>query len=826
MNPSDKIPPTAGSGPEAGLCRPGARFGLAAAGGILALFWMGMTASLRDKSLTYDEVVYAAAGYSQWQYGDFRLQPENGQLPERVAGLPLALSLTPVPAPDPAQWKDADQWRIGQNWFFRSGLDAVSLGTEGRMACGLFAVALGALVWAWSRRLYGPTGGLVSLLLFVLNPSILANGALMTSDMATALFLLAVVWGIWALLARFTPGRLLASSVLMGGLFLTKASALLIAPIALLLAAARLADATPLALSIGRLRLELGLRRWRALAIAGAAVFHAVVVVAMIWACYGFRYSAAPAGEPTGRFRIPWERLLAKTDPRAALGSLGLSADQEARVTGILDARGANETNWTNRSLDAVDEIRRGVLTPEQAGKFDAIEATPSPVFWVRMVELARRRHLLPEAWIYGFTDVYRRAQVRVAFLNGEVRLRGWASFFPYTFLVKTPLSLFAVMALAASTAFVRRPRGASPRDSGWWSRVYETVPLWALFGVYWAAAIASHLNIGHRHLLPTYPPLLVLCGAAGLWIDALLGRPRRERTQGFPSAARFVGIALAFLLMLAAAETAWFFPNYLAYFNGIVRPSNGFRHLVDSSLDWGQDLPAAKAYIDRQTPGREPFYFSYFGAASPDYYGVRAFSLYSVAGMDRERRPDWENLVVPTDDLGTTLTALGREWPDHDILGMVHAGDHEVVTLLRKPERLRLGGGTYLISATMLQPVNFSLSGPWGPWNQRYEAIYQELKAEAAPLWSPDLGVRRAAVLRRGLAGWPSLLERFEEFRFARLAAYLRQREPDDEINYSILVFRLSEADLAAALDGPPAELKPDIQTAEIQALPTPEKH
>jgi hypothetical protein len=826
MSPSEKIQRPADGGRDEARGRPGRRFGPAAAGVVLALFWLGMIASLRDKSLTYDEVVYAAAGYSQWQYGDFRLQPENGLLPERLAGLPLALSVTPVPPADPAQWKDANQWQIGQNWFYRSGLDAASLGTEGRMACGLFAVALGALVWAWSRRLFGPTGGLVSLLLFVLNPSILANGALMTSDMAAALFLVAAVWGIWALLARFTLGRLGASSALLGGLFLTKASALLIVPIALLLAAARLAEPAPLPLSIGRFRLELGLRRWRVLAIAGAAFFHAIVVVAMIWACYGFRYSAAPAGEPAARFRIPWERLLAKTDPLAALGALGLSEDQRARANAILNARGANEAYWTNRSLDAVDEIRRGVLTPEQVRNFDAIESRPSAVAWVRMVELARRRHLLPEAWIYGFTDAYRRAQVRVAFMNGEFRLRGWASFFPYTFLVKTPLSLFAIMALAAATAFVPRPLRGLAGFAGGWRRAYETVPLWALFFTYWATAIASHLNIGHRHLLPVYAPLFVLCGAAGLWIDALFSRSGPGRAAGWPATARLAGVAVAILIILGAAESGWFFPNYLAYFNGIVRPSNGYRHLVDSSLDWGQDLPAAKAYIDRQPPGRNPFYFSYFGAASPDYYGVRALPLYSVTGMDRERRPDWENLVIPPGNLEMTLAGLRRDWPDHDVLGMARAGDAEIVTLLKKPERLRLDAGTYLISATMLQPVNFALSGPWGPWNQRYEAIYQELKGQVEPLMSPDLGIRRAAVIRRGLTGWPSLLERFDEFRFARLAAYLRQRQPDDEINYSILVYRLSEADIASALDGPPAELKPDLQTAEIQALPTPEKN
>jgi hypothetical protein len=107
-----------------------------------------------------------------------------------------------------------------------------------------------------------------------------------------------------------------------------------------------------------------------------------------------------------------------------------------------------------------------------------------------------------------------------------------------------------------------------------------------------------------------------------------------------------------------------------------------------------------------------------------------------------------------------------------------------------------------------MLQPVNYDLDGPWGPWNERYEEEYQRLSAEVRPLMSGDEADRRAAIVRHSVADWPPLLQRYEEYRFGRLTAYLRQREPDEEINFSVLVYHLSEAELAGALDGPPAEL------------------
>jgi hypothetical protein len=799
--------PSAGSGAQK-RDRLGILTGWPAACAVLLVFWLFMVASLRDKSLTFDEVVYAAAGYSQWHYGDFRLQPENGQLPERLAGLPLELSLSPLPPPDKEAWRDADQWQVGGQWLYRSGADAESLGADGRMACGLFAVALGALVWAWSRRLFGPFGGMTSLLLFVLNPTVLANGALMTSDTATALFFLGSVWGMWALLHRMTPGRLLLSALLLGALFLTKVSALLAGPIALVLIAARLIDGRPLPFSFGGFRRELASRSLQALAIACSVFVHALVVVSMIWACYGFRYSAAPVGSESARFRIPWEQLLAKPDPVASLQALGLSDPQKLQARSILMTRGAVEPVWSNNSLDAMQQIRREVLMPEQGRQLDAIMATPSQEFWVRAVELTRSHHILPEAWIYGLTDVYRRAQVRVAFMNGDFRLQGWRSFFPYTFLVKTPLALFGIVLLAIAAAGARGLRRGNPRPESLRERIYETVPLWTLLSVYWAAAIASHLDIGHRHLLPAYAPLFVLCGAAALWVEGLASRPGEGRRSATLSIDRAGALALRTLLVVSAVDTVRCFPNYIAYFNPIVRPGDAYRHLVDSSLDWGQDLPAVRAYVDRQPTGRGPTYFSYFGAASPDYYGIRAYSLYSANGMDWLKRPDWRTLFVDPKDVPVTLPKLREEWTDHDVLGMVRLGDTVAVTLLKKPARLRLAAGTYLVSASMLQPVNYDLNGPWGPWNEHYEAEYQKLSAEVKPLMSDDETVRRAAIVRHSVVDWPPLLLRFEEFRFGRLTAFLRQREPDEEINFSVLVYHLSEADLAKALDGPPAEL------------------
>jgi len=102
-------------------------------------------------------------------------------------------------------------------------------------------------------------------------------------------------------------------------------------------------------------------------------------------------------------------------------------------------------------------------------------------------------------------------------------------------------------------------------------------------------------------------------CGAAWLWG---LG-PRKWK-----GAAAALGIWLA-------VSVGMVHPHHLAYFNEAVGgPANGYRWLVDSNLDWGQDLKTLGAEL--RARGGPPVYLAYFGSADPAAYGIR----YVPAGM------------------------------------------------------------------------------------------------------------------------------------------------------------------------------------------------
>jgi hypothetical protein len=393
-----------------------------------------------------------------------------------------------------------------------------------------------------------------------------------------------------------------------------------------------------------------------------------------------------------------------------------------------------------------------------------------------QFVRSAQGWHFLPEAYLYGFAFTAHFAKARAAFLNGMVGSTGWPTFFPYCFLVKTPPTLF-LLGILSAVWIVRQWLSASDwrlRRQAIGDSFYRAVPLWVLFIVYWAFAITSHLNIGHRHILPTYPVVLVFSGGAWCWVARRKNSSATEEAQTaahagllarfriWLAARRWPAVAWLVLLCVGAfaGESIFSWPNYVSYFNQIVGKYHAYRHLVDSSLDWGQDLPALKKWlfdVGLEGSADSPTYLSYFGMGSPAYYGITANHLPCFF--------DWDAPQIP--------------------------------------EPLR--AGTYCISATMLQSVYSDFPGHW---TKNYEATYQDLAQRVNAFVSGDSGTRAQLLATAGEPYWYQLFIAYEQARFARLTSYLRGREPDFEINNSILIFNLRERDLFQAQVGPLPEM------------------
>jgi len=180
------------------------------------------------------------------------------------------------------------------------------------------------------------------------------------------------------------------------------------------------------------------------------------------------------------------------------------------------------------------------------------------------------------------------------SFLLGAHSPTGWWYYFPVAFAVKTPLP--TLILIAASFVFVYR--------RGTWR---STFPLLIPVVIYFASCLATTFNIGYRHLLPILPCLFIFTSQLALidWKTSRLG----------------TGAVLAMVIWLIVGSVM-IFPHYLTFFNELAGgPDNGHKILVDSNLDWGQDLIGLREYMAAENiPSVK---LSYHGTADPAAYGV-----------------------------------------------------------------------------------------------------------------------------------------------------------------------------------------------------------
>ncbi len=196
--------------------------------------------------------------------------------------------------------------------------------------------------------------------------------------------------------------------------------------------------------------------------------------------------------------------------------------------------------------------------------------------------------------YLRGAVDAGGRAGLgQASFLLGESSKGAWY-YFPVALLVKTPIP--TLLLLLAAVLITIRERSFQRED----------LLLFPCLG-YLLALMVTSFNLGYRHMLPMLPFLFVYAGKTA---TLLLTGPSIRR------------IALAFMpiWLIAASLAVW--PHYLAYFNEAAGgPGNGYKILVDSSIDWGQDLLGLKRYLERE--GIDRVKLSYFGPDRPGYLGV-----------------------------------------------------------------------------------------------------------------------------------------------------------------------------------------------------------
>ena len=266
----------------------------------------------------------------------------------------------------------------------------------------------------------------------------------------------------------------------------------------------------------------------------------------------------------------------------------------------------------------------------------------------------------MPEAWqkLLGGIQALEvhNSNGHLSYLLGETRLAGWWYFYFVALAVKTPLPLLAL----GLTGLVLAARDGVKERVPWRAAPLAVVVVLLLF-----VSLYSRINIGVRHVLILYPFFAIGAAYTCARSWALFRAPdpgSAWRRVAFPVAA-----VLALWLGVSLIRC---YPDYLAYFNETV--SHPERVLVDSDLDWGQDLFRLERRLAELNV--KHFHFGYLGTADlareplaplklPPLTllppGQRATGWVAVSALARiyaHGGYDWLDAYTPVERIGKTI--------------------------------------------------------------------------------------------------------------------------------------------------------------------------
>ncbi|OGF63270.1 hypothetical protein A2926_03595 [Candidatus Giovannonibacteria bacterium RIFCSPLOWO2_01_FULL_44_40] len=531
-----------------------------------------MVGSSWNDSATFDEVAHIGAGYTYLKYKDGRLNPEHPPLLKSLAALPLLLlsasgrikeNITAQPFWTIENVNDR-QWATGNYLLYEAGNDADPPANWragqilfwARLPMILLTIIFSWILFLWVKNRYGNGVGLLTLFFFVTSPTFLAHGRYVTTDTGAAFgFFLGIIFFL-----KFLEKRNLKSAlwlgVALGLVLLSKFSLVLLLPIYLILGF--------FWLFLGRGEnnpspqpppLRGGGKGVGLLQFLSALIFSGLIALALIYTAYAWQIWNYPH-------------------------------DQQ-----IKDARyilaGYQYQSWA---------------------KLD---------FWLTEHKPTRPLGL----YLQGFLMVARRtAGGNTAYFMGEVSSKGWWSYFPTLALTKEQLGFYILVILALFLGLKSAPYITSPPNPlSFVRRGGKEVSSAIIFIVfYWVSSILNPLNIGVRHVLPTFPFLYFLVAKS-----LISGRPT--------SYGRRTSIYLIGVWMIAEIIIA--FPYYLSYYNALGGGlQNGYKIATDSNYDWGQDLKRLRDYVEKNNIAK--INLDYFGGGSPKYYlGEKYKSWWSSKG-------------------------------------------------------------------------------------------------------------------------------------------------------------------------------------------------
>ncbi len=507
-------------------------------------------------------MAHLPAGLAIWRLNQFELYRVNPPLVKMAAAAPVTF-MNPV-----TNWSYArpapgsrNEFELGRTFVEQNPGRVVQFFQAARLACLPFAILGCWICHRWASEAYGQRAGLQAATLWSFSPLILGHGSLITPDVAAASLGVIAVYRFraWLMSPIWMNATLLG--ICTGTALLTKFTWAPLFPVI-----------GVLGWSVWKLPIIARVSDWRVVLRESAQLaLAACIALLLINALYDFDRSFMRLGD----FEF-------------------FSKD----LKGGTDIDGGDASN-----------VARHRNTPGNRFADTWLESIPVP---------------LPACYLEGI-DLQRRdfepGKMGRSYLMGEWKEGGWWYYYIVGLLVKEPLGFLIL--LCVSTTLWKRDvwrrwhcQTLAASCSAEAGTPTETMPairedLLLLIPpalVFWLVSRETGFNHHVRYIIPALPFLFVFTSRimihAGSW-----------------PVLRWV---VSVLMIWQVASVLWFAPHWLSYFNEIAGgPEYGDEWLVDSNIDWGQDLLNLKSWQE-QHPEATPLFTLLGSRYDPAAVGVK----------------------------------------------------------------------------------------------------------------------------------------------------------------------------------------------------------
>ena len=203
---------------------------------ILLLMAVNLVTVTARKSITTDEVVLIPSAYYAVVTNHVQLIPQHPPLCKLLAGLPI-LFIQPNELPaaqiDPAASPQDVEWAYVMRFWQDNRVSFEAISFWSRMPMIALTLALGVLLFVFARDLFGDRAALLALFLFALEPTVLAHGRVVQTDIPAAFGLLLSVYALFRYFGGPSWQRALAIGAAAGVAMLAKYSMVVLGPILL-----------------------------------------------------------------------------------------------------------------------------------------------------------------------------------------------------------------------------------------------------------------------------------------------------------------------------------------------------------------------------------------------------------------------------------------------------------------------------------------------------------------------------------------------------------------------------------------------------------------